>query len=670
MQVIAHNMLSQFTNRQLNITDKNKSKSSEKLSSGFRINRASDDAAGLAISEKLRWQVRGLNKGKQNIQDGISLVQTAEGALNEVHAILQRVRELSLQAYNDTNTRSDREAIQTEIDHCIAEIGKIATDTTFNTKHILLGNPGELVKVTEDTPAFYVVNAETTIQKPNWLIVDPKMEVHSSYNQAPGNKDGIMKVSQPDGSIWYYGAKNPGITDAIWYGDTPQGIAEGYGNPGWNNTIADNATAKVDFRNLSNDSTLDDLYFDLFSLMGTQLRFTCGTCDWDYQGVFFSGSAEGITLGDNAVADTTVYPAGHYNYNSVNLSSGHLTFTDSQGNTYEGNGYFELIDNVTIAQAQTDDAMNPVMTDAQKAAQTTELADFIAKNLRNRTYNALDTSYHFDRAVKTAGDDYSLIMYDYRDSSRATAPTAMNASVSTIGDANISIQIDTIKPGQTVWAEKPLVIMAGALSSSYLTINLPDLAEVERGLKGYSVSHYDEVEHYSTAYAAKMNDWLANGFTHTARTETYTTNVWKIDSIDRSWVNGELHTNVTGHMEQQTGTRTITVTERTPRPQALPGDITIEETYAPDSLWSIDYAIDYVSDLRADLGATQNWLEHAYRLNDLTSENSQAAESRIRDTDMASEMVNQSKHSILQQAGQAMLSQANQLPNGVLQLLQ
>lgn len=666
MQVIAHNMLSQFTNRQLNITDKNKSKSSEKLSSGFRVNRASDDAAGLAISEKLRWQVRGLNKGKQNIQDGISLVQTAEGALNEVHAILQRVRELSLQAYNDTNTRSDREAIQTEIDHCIAEIGKIATDTTFNTKHILQGNPGELVKVTEDTPSFYTVRTPTIIEKPNWLIVDSKMEVHSSYNQAPGSKDGIMKQTQPDGTIWYYGAKNPSITDAIWYGDTPQGIAEGYGNPGWNNTIADNATAKVDFSNLLNASNPEDLFFNLFSLLGTQLRFPCGTCSYDYQGVFFSGSVSSVILGDDAVADTDVYPIDRYSHKPVNLSSGQLAFTDSQGNTFKGTGFFELISNVKYIQEQTDDAMNPIMTDAQKLAQTRELADFIAKNLRDRTFNALDTSYHFDRVVKSAGDDYSLIMYDFRDSNRTTASTSMDSNVITKGEANVGIKIDAIKPGQTVWAEKPLIIMAGALSSSYLTINLPDLAAVEHGLKGYSVSRYDEVEHYSTAYAAKMNDWLANGYTYTSQTITQTTQKLVYDGV--KWVNGEPITQC--HFEPETSTQTVTIAQRTPRPQALPGDITIEETYAPDSLWSIDYAIDYVSDLRADLGATQNRLEHAYRLNDLTSENSQAAESRIRDTDMASEMVNQSKQSILQQAGQAMLSQANQLPNGVLQLLQ
>ena len=132
MPIIAHNMLSQFTERQLNITDKNKSKSSEKLSSGYRVNRAADDAAGLAISEKLRWQVRGLKRASLNISDGISLCQVADGALHEGHAILQRMRELSVQAASDTNTDEDRQAIQWEIEALVDEVDRIANDTKFN----------------------------------------------------------------------------------------------------------------------------------------------------------------------------------------------------------------------------------------------------------------------------------------------------------------------------------------------------------------------------------------------------------------------------------------------------------------------------------------------------------------------------------------------------------
>lgn len=126
--------------RNLLATSNALAKSMEKLSSGLRINRAGDDAAGLAISEKLRGQIRGLNQAIRNAQDGISLIQTAEGALNETHAILQRLRELAVQGANDTLTADDRAAIQKEIDSLLAEIDRIATTTEFNTKKLLDGS--------------------------------------------------------------------------------------------------------------------------------------------------------------------------------------------------------------------------------------------------------------------------------------------------------------------------------------------------------------------------------------------------------------------------------------------------------------------------------------------------------------------------------------------------
>lgn len=130
--VVQHNLSSMNTNRQLNISDNIKAASSEKLASGYRINRAADDAAGLSISEKLRWQIRGLNTASRNISDGISLIQVADGALAESHAILQRMNELSVQAANDTNTSIDRAAIQSEINEITKELDRIATGTTFN----------------------------------------------------------------------------------------------------------------------------------------------------------------------------------------------------------------------------------------------------------------------------------------------------------------------------------------------------------------------------------------------------------------------------------------------------------------------------------------------------------------------------------------------------------
>lgn len=138
--VIQHNLTAMNTNRQLGITTGNQAKSTEKLSSGYRINRAGDDAAGLTISEKMRSQIRGLNKASSNAEDGVSLIQTAEGALNEAHSILQRMNELATQAANDTNTSSDRTAVQKEIDALTSELSRIASTTQFNTMNLLSGS--------------------------------------------------------------------------------------------------------------------------------------------------------------------------------------------------------------------------------------------------------------------------------------------------------------------------------------------------------------------------------------------------------------------------------------------------------------------------------------------------------------------------------------------------
>jgi flagellin len=137
---INHNIASLNTYRQLTAGTNAAGKSMEKLSSGLRINRAGDDAAGLAISEKMRGQIRGLEMASKNSQDAISLIQTAEGALNETHSILQRMRELAVQASNDTNNSNDRTALQNEMDQLAKEINRIANNTQFNTKDLLKGD--------------------------------------------------------------------------------------------------------------------------------------------------------------------------------------------------------------------------------------------------------------------------------------------------------------------------------------------------------------------------------------------------------------------------------------------------------------------------------------------------------------------------------------------------
>ncbi|WP_339060493.1 flagellin [Tepidibacillus marianensis] len=161
---INHNIAALNTYRQLSNNGVNTQKSLEKLSSGLRINKAGDDAAGLAISEKMRGQIRGLDMASRNAQDGISLIQTAEGALNETQSILQRMRELAVQSANDTNTDNDRIALNKEVVALKAEIGRIASDTEYNTQTLLDGTfTGKQIQI----GANQVQNLTVTIAKMN-----------------------------------------------------------------------------------------------------------------------------------------------------------------------------------------------------------------------------------------------------------------------------------------------------------------------------------------------------------------------------------------------------------------------------------------------------------------------------------------------------------------------
>ena len=165
---INHNISALIANAHLKNTNKALDKSMERLSSGFRINRAADDAAGMAISQKMKTQIAGLEQASRNASDGISVIQTAEGALGEVQAILQRARELSVQSANGTNTAEDRDAIQKEIDQLMQEVDRISTDTEFNTKSLLNGSIGR--KSYSDKVEVSLISASESVATGDYVI--------------------------------------------------------------------------------------------------------------------------------------------------------------------------------------------------------------------------------------------------------------------------------------------------------------------------------------------------------------------------------------------------------------------------------------------------------------------------------------------------------------------
>lgn len=655
MQILAHNLISQFTNSQLKITNKDKQKHTEHLSSGYRINRSSDDAAGLAISEKLRWQIRGLDKGKNNIQDGMSLIDTADGALEETHSILQRVRELSIQAYNDTNTQSDRDAIQSEIDSCLKEIDRIADDTTFNTKQILKGNPTSIIQVTGDENIEVKTTTTVTKDLPSWLDnnVDKKLEVHPSYN-LPQDMSGVM--------LKYDGIN---ASSKEYYGPADATVPSGFQYKGaWTNSIADNPSAKIDFSNLTTITKSSDLYAALYDLIGCKLAYPCGTCSTQVNSITFGGS-EATLQTDKFEPSASVDETGELNLSTTPFNYNGKTYT----------GYFDAIQELLNTYGSNYDA-DPTNDISGEDVDISNLAQSIAKDLRDKTTDILGSKMttHFDRVVK-GNDDYSLVVYDYRDNDKLTSLTAADTRVITSARVKRTTSVNMLVPGQTVVAEQPLKIMCGALNSSYINIGLDDLSSSSLGIGSYKINKYQTVTTYSDDYAAKMQAW-EDSATEQQQTITYTAKVADktIPPIyGKKYENGEEKPFLIspGSVTYKDELRSYTVTQKVygPKPSANPGDITQTSVYDPDSVELIDHAIASVSKTRSSLGAIKNRLEHAYNLNANSSENSQSAESRIRDADFAEEMVEYSKNNILQQAGQAMLAQANQNPQNILSLL-
>lgn len=681
MLSIQNNMLAWNAVRQLNICMNKKAKNAEKLSSGYKINRAADDAAGLAISEKMRRQIRGLQKGLENIQDGISLVQTAEGALDEITDMLQRINELSVKAYNGTNTREDQEYIQAEVTQIIKEIERVADDTTFNEMQILKGNPREMVKVVADKVSV-IGYAKQTVEKevPKWLSdgVDKKLEQHSAYTGLTQETGGRMiRATATDAagivtSGVYYGPKNEGTLYGIY---TYAGA--------WTSTMNDNPTAKISFAGLCNTESTEDLWQKMQDLLGCAIGVPCGTCDDRYYSIGFEGEVDGYSAspgkyrGNSAGNRLDVQRQG-----IVNLSRWmEFEIQDEQGNTKNVNCFDKIADLIKKQKKGTDDG---TLDDAARKQQVRDLADEMARRLRDRSYRTMvgvtDNEGHFDRAVKTG--DYDIIVYDYRDTSVLNQQTATSTEVNTWASCDIKIPITGIKPGLEVEIERPLQIVCSSEFNDKIPIDLPLINADTLGITGYDVSRYTEdvAWHSSEAYneyqaslQAWENDYHMEQKIIPGRTYSYA--VMVSPPIRQFDENGEFK-GMHYEYEMKEGKepdRTVSYkvyNRPRPTPPVDRGFAVTTTRYDPDSNRRIKDALEYVLACRSNLGAAQNRLEHAYQNNQNKEENTAAAESLIRDTDIAKEMVQYSGNNIVQQAGISILSQANQSSQMILQLLQ
>mgnify|MGYP002507923032 CR=1 FL=1 len=537
--VVQHNMSAMNANRNLGITTGLQAKSSEKLSSGYRINRAADDAAGLSISEKMRSQIRGLNKASDNAQDGISLIQTAEGALNEQHSILQRMRELSVQAANGVETDDDREAVQNEISQLQEELTRISETTEFNTMKLLDGSRSGSTATTGSGPKFGVV--DSTLD--GALVTSNVAGIKVATSALATTKEG------QETAIWDATGKTLTLNLSLNKVYTQDEIDELIENAKQEDSTATGTPAEVKV-SLKNGTFNADAATTAGTVTAAGVKAV---------------SDEGTVTGFVG-ADTIKFTANKYG-NEFNDTTFDFAFDKEAGKE----------------EVETDTAIAISGTNTITAgAYTIHLA-------AGKEYTAAD----LEDILKEAGFDFDVTL------SGAT-PDEPNTLFATSGAATVS----QITMGAT----------AGAGLGS---------ANAMWGQAGY--------DGVSTGDGITLQIGANEGQTMSFSLENMSARALGVDGnkVDLS---------------TQSGAQKATTT--------------------------IDAAIKKVSEQRGKMGAIQNRLEHTIANLDTAAENTQNAESRIRDTDMAEEMVEYSKNNILAQAGQSMLAQANQSTQGVLSLLQ
>lgn len=726
---INHNISALNTYSRLTQATGAQSKSLEKLSSGYRINRAGDDAAGLAISEKMRAQIRGLDQSSRNAQDGISLIQTAEGALNETHSILQRMRELSVQAANSTNNTDDRSKIQDEINALTSEINRIANTTEFNTQKLLNGGTsvGEVGSVSVNTSSSLgsATGAISSVTETNASTAATLGAIgavtettasqtisQASYRVtvnavANGSSDAITFDLDGGGVDITYteGTDFTGDGTAATAGDAIAGLlnADGGFNTNWSATgngdgtititavagqAADGtagnslAVAGTAHSGTVQDTTAVDADAGVYTLDVTTNLENGDT--FNFGGVSLVAGTD-FTVGADADATETAIAAaltteGTY---SADASSGSLVITE---NTISGGG-------------------------VPAASVTNVTADAGVYSLDVMTNLANGDTFNFGGVSLVAGTDFTVGAD--ADATETAIAAALNTEGTYSADASSGSLVITESTASGGGIPTASVTGAGATPGEYtfqLTTNVASGESINVGnvtlVEGTDFTAGADETATATAIATALTaegTYSASAASGTITLTEATASGTDLTSADVS-VTGSGGSGFSAQL--QIGANTgqnfqISVNDMRAAALTLAGtasatvqssdgsvtasylntasvdndgaaeaalDITSHDK-ATNAISIIDDAINLVSNERSKLGAYQNRLEHTINNLNTSSENLTAAESRIRDVDMAKEMMDFTKNNILNQAATAMLAQANQMPQTVLQLL-
>ncbi|MBQ9990525.1 MAG: flagellar hook protein [Lachnospiraceae bacterium] len=528
--VVQHNLTAMNSQRMLGITMGQQAKSSEKLSSGYKINRAADDAAGLSISEKMRKQIRGLSQASLNAEDGISCVQTAEGALNEIHDMLQRMNELAVKASNGTLSEIDRSYVQDEVDQLVTEIDRVAETTKFNETYLLKGDntrEGEIdfqynkVDVLSET-LVYIDDDGNEVQVAAGTLIDA-LDTDIDYF-ALGTEKRLLGEAITDGTTDTAFATAVVLNTDLYYYDEEDKQYK-LANAG---SIYDSNVEYYTTWSFNADGTIGSATTGEMDDLTEEGYFVGKTAIYDETGVKLEeGTALGTWTGDleEAIADTQYFfTKGMALYDTtlaVDLTNytteGITQFTDKDGNEIADNGLYRYFDEEG-----------------------------------NYNGSGLYLNVGGEIVEATVAQTKEMVNVNERFS---------------VGDLSLSFHVG-----------------ADATLNNQINVDLQAMTGEIIGVEGI-----------------------------------------RVDGAD--------------------------------------------DTNALNAIETITAALDRVSRQRSALGAVQNRLEHTINNLDNVVENTTAAESQIRDTDMAAEMVKYSNNQILAQAGQAMLAQANQANQGVLSIL-
>ncbi len=625
--VVQHNMQALNANRMLGVTTGLQAKSTEKLSSGYKINRAADDAAGLSISEKMRKQINGLDQASINAQDGISAVQTAEGALTEVHSMLQRMNELAVQAANGTNSEADRQSIQDEIDQLTTEIDRVAETTKFNETYLLKGNGKDTtVKIAAKDAG--IPGALTGVGTGAATF---KMDELKTGEQITIGSKGFTIGSRIDD-----------VKAAIGEADADEKVTIN----GTTYTVAAEDKSNVDTtENIISNEDIQKLISDGDKVVVGESTYVAMT---DGDGVYVAADAVQAEIGALADGEKVTIDGTEF---TVQTAGGAVTVGDYEADIEEiideaaTAGDTVSVNGTTYTIAAADDTANGKYTAATLKTTLAAVTDGskvtvkIAATGKETEYTVKDgdTSLAAEDLTGTAANIAALatsgkeVVVNGKTVTVGTAP-AGKVAADGVGDNDASI----------ISMEKAYDLIAKELeAASSIGTDPGQEASITQNADGANYTVAD----------GKVTFEIEEGEVETKQGLQFTLHVGA-DADE----NNKIALTIDSMDSASLGVKGINIVDNTGA----------KATYAIDSIAD---AVAKVSSQRSALGAIQNRLEHTIANLDNVVENTTSAESSIRDTDMAEEMVNYSKNNILAQAGQAMLAQANQSTQGALSLL-